>query len=111
VFSWAQPIPAYIGLIGCVIIVFVFTSAAWWDTPVDFTIVATVYGAVSSLFSMRLSLNIDIAQPIILFVLWIAFKLYNRRWWVKLDRDFAQLATRLDSLAWTERGEYVLNRE
>jgi len=59
-FSWAQPIPAYIGLIGCFIIVFIFTSATWWDTPVDFTKVANVYGAVSSLFSMRLSLNIDL---------------------------------------------------
>jgi len=58
---------------------------------------------------MRLSLNIDIAQPIILFILWIAFKLYNRRRWVKLDTDFTELAKRINSLAWRKRRKYVPN--
>lgn len=28
---WAQPIPAYIGLISCLLIVFVFATASWWN--------------------------------------------------------------------------------
>ena len=42
-----QPAIAWLGLIGCLIIVFVFTTATWWSTPVDFSKVAVAYGAVS----------------------------------------------------------------
>lgn len=39
--DWAQPWIAWI------ILVFAFTSAAWWDTPVTFSKVAVAYAAVS----------------------------------------------------------------
>ena len=42
-----QPVIAWLGLIGCLVIVFVFTTATWWSTPVNFSKVAVAYGAVS----------------------------------------------------------------
>ena len=42
-----QPVMAGLGLIGCLVIVFVFTTATWWSTPVDFSKIAVAYGAVS----------------------------------------------------------------
>ena len=42
-----QPVIAWFGLIGCLVIVFVFTTATWWSTPVNFSKVAVAYGAVS----------------------------------------------------------------
>ena len=42
-----QPFVAYFGLIACLVIVLVFTTATWWDTPADFKKVAVAYGAVS----------------------------------------------------------------
>jgi hypothetical protein len=62
------------------------------------------------LFSINLSLNIDIAQPIILLLLWVTFKLYNRRWWVRLG-EFTHLAVRLNSLKWKKRDENVPDPE
>ena len=41
-----QPFIAWLGMIGCLVIVFVFTTATWWSTPVDFSKVAIAYGAV-----------------------------------------------------------------
>ena len=41
-----QPVIAWLGLIGCLVIVFVFTTATWWSTPIDFSKVAVAYGAV-----------------------------------------------------------------
>lgn len=46
--DWAQPWIAWIGILGCVL-VFAFTSVAWWDTPVTFSKVAVAYAAVSLL--------------------------------------------------------------
>ena len=46
--AW-QPFPALVGLIGSLLIVFVFTTATWWDTHVNFRKVAIAYGAVSSM--------------------------------------------------------------
>jgi amino acid transporter len=45
-FAWLQPLVAWIGLLGC-ILVFAFTSATWWDTKANFTKVAVAYAAVS----------------------------------------------------------------
>lgn len=45
-----QPIPAWIGLISCLLIVFVFSTARFWDGKhITFTKVATAYAAVSVL--------------------------------------------------------------
>lgn len=42
-----QPVPAVLGFIGCFLVVFVFTSAIWWDSNAKFTKVAAAYAAVS----------------------------------------------------------------
>ena len=42
-----QPVPAIIGLVGSLVITLIFTTSLWWNTPVNFTKVATAYGAVS----------------------------------------------------------------
>jgi hypothetical protein len=47
--GWAQPWPAYIGFLGCIIIL-IFTSAMWWNNPATFTNVAMAYGAVRKHF-------------------------------------------------------------
>ena len=43
-----QPVIAWLGMIGCLVIVFIFTTATWWSTPADFSKVAIAYGAVRS---------------------------------------------------------------
>jgi amino acid transporter len=47
--DWLQPIPAWIGLIGCGLI-FGFASATWWDSGATVTKVATAYAAVHIAF-------------------------------------------------------------
>ncbi|KAI4213248.1 MAG: hypothetical protein LQ351_004194 [Letrouitia transgressa] len=41
-----QPLPAVVGLVGSLVIVFVFTTATWWDTSANFRKVAIASGAV-----------------------------------------------------------------
>ena len=41
-----QPVPAIIGLIGSLLIVFVFTTATWWSERPSVRKVAIAYGAV-----------------------------------------------------------------
>lgn len=43
---WFQPVLAWMGVIGCVV-VFAFSSAIWWDTPVDIAKIAVVYAVVN----------------------------------------------------------------
>ena len=45
-----QPAIAMFGLVACLVIVLVFTTATWWTTQANFRKVAIAYGAVS-LFS------------------------------------------------------------
>jgi hypothetical protein len=52
-FDWLQPIVAWIGLLGC-LLVFGTVSATWWDTKVSLPKVAVAYGAVSSISSPSL---------------------------------------------------------
>ncbi|KAJ9637660.1 hypothetical protein H2199_007150 [Coniosporium tulheliwenetii] len=93
-FAWAQPFPAYFALAGS-LIVFGFASATWWDTPVSFPKVAVAYAA-----------------HIILFSLWVIFKIINRRWWVKLDPDVSVLVGKLRALEWRKQDEPgILNGE
>ena len=42
-----QPLQAFVGLIGSICIVFVFTTAIWWNEPAKPREVASVFGAVS----------------------------------------------------------------
>lgn len=91
-FGWFQPWVAWIGLTGC-ILVFVFSSATWWSTPASFTKVAVAYGA-----------------QIILFVLFVIFKMISRKWWVKLDPDVQVLVRELDRLRWLKQDEVDTTR-
>ncbi|QDS67850.1 hypothetical protein FKW77_007563 [Venturia effusa] len=86
-FIWAQPYIAWIGILGCTL-VFAFTSAAWWDTPVLFSKVAVAYAA-----------------HIILLAAFLLCKLINRRGWVKLDTDFSVLVEQLRTLKWLKVDE------
>jgi hypothetical protein len=56
VFGGVQPVPGYIGLIGCLVLVFVLTSSSLWDGQVTFANVATAFGSVSlpSLMAVKL---------------------------------------------------------
>jgi hypothetical protein len=45
-----QPVPAWIGLAGCLLVVFVFSTASWWNgKDITFTKVATAYAGVRGL--------------------------------------------------------------
>jgi len=46
-FSSMQPYVAWIGLIGCFLVVFVLSSASWWNGDVTAVKVITAYGGVS----------------------------------------------------------------
>lgn len=82
--DWFQPIPAYIGLVGCVLF-FGLASATWWDNRVTLAKVAIAYAA-----------------HVVLFVLFVLLKLINKRlfkpWGVKLDPDVQTLVAQLDRL-------------
>ena len=46
-FSYLQPFPAIVGLICCCLIIFVFSTATWWNGNISFRKVATAYAGVS----------------------------------------------------------------
>jgi hypothetical protein len=48
-----QPLIAYVGLIGCVLVVFVFSSALWWNGVVTFAKIASAYASVSYEISLK----------------------------------------------------------
>lgn len=93
VLAFLQPLPAIAAIAGCVI-VFAFCSATWWDKDVTFSKVAIGY-----------------ASPIIFFVLFVIFKLINRRMWVRTSDDFVALSKTLDRLKWYKTDELDLNRQ
>jgi len=83
--GWLQPIPAYFGLIFCILTVFVFASAPWWnggENQID------IWSAV--------------VGPIVLLACWLILKLIrwgdNFEWYVKLG-TWEQLQSRLDRLS------------
>lgn len=86
-FRRIQPAPAYLGLIGC-ILVLAFTSATWWNSPATFSKVAIAYAA-----------------PIILLPIWLLLKLITRRSWVKTGSNIQPLAERLNKLGWLKRDQ------
>ncbi|KAI5368459.1 hypothetical protein J4E82_010754 [Alternaria postmessia] len=91
VLAFLQPLPAIAAIAGCVI-VFAFCSATWWDKDITFSKVAIGY-----------------ASPIILFVLFVIFKLINRRMWIRTSDDFAVLSQTLDRLKWYKTDELDLD--
>jgi amino acid transporter len=79
--SFLQPAVAYFGLIGCLLIVLIFSSANWWSTDVTVKKVAIAY-----------------AGPVMLLSLWIVLKAVRRHQVVKLDRDWNTLRVVIDKL-------------
>jgi hypothetical protein len=60
-FSYLQPFPAVLGLVCCCLIIFVFSTATWWNGEPTFRKVATAYAGVSqasqvlSIFTNRIA--------------------------------------------------------
>jgi hypothetical protein len=44
-------------------------------------------------------------QHVIFALLFIVFKIFNRRWWVKLDKDVTVLIAALDRLRWLKEDQ------
>ena len=97
-----QPVIAWLGLIGCLVIVLVFTTATWWSTPADFSKVAVAYGAVSISPAAdvmgELLISVTKSQPIVLTAFFLVLKLIHWRRPVHLDNDFAKLAATIEHL-------------
>ncbi|KAF7128788.1 hypothetical protein CNMCM5793_003697 [Aspergillus hiratsukae] len=83
-FEAIQPLPAWLGLIGCTLI-FCFSSATWWASQVTFAKVATAYAAHVVLFALLISLK-------------LAKGTLFKRWGVTLSPDKTQLTQILNSL-------------
>jgi amino acid transporter len=52
-----QPLPAWIGLISCLLIITVFASASWWNRKEKFAAVAAAYAGVRTLLNFMLVLR------------------------------------------------------
>lgn len=107
--AWAQPIPAIIGIAGC-IVVFAFCSATWWESPVTFAKVAIGYAAVSLPFlchspAFLCDQWLTTAQPVVLLPIFLTFKLFTRQGWIRTGKDFTPLARTLDRLRWYKTDE------
>lgn len=83
-FSYLQPFPAVLGLVCCCLIIFVFSSATWWNGTPTFQKVATAYAGVSSRGRGSIAHLLTYLQPVILTVFYIILKIRNRRLWVEL---------------------------
>ena len=94
-FSFTQPIPAYIGLIGSLLTACVFTSVPWWNGTFSGQKFIIAYGA-----------------PIVIVLMWLLLKL-NRwyfshdeglalKWWVTLDKNEGRLQRCIGDLTWQE---------
>jgi hypothetical protein len=99
--AYFQPVVAWLGLLGCFLIVFIFSTASWWDGKITFQKVAVAYGGVSLLVprisntsgsSASLTLR---DQPLILLIFWLMLKARTRRrggpWCVSLDPNWDEL--------------------
>ncbi|KAL8796006.1 MAG: hypothetical protein Q9195_001582 [Heterodermia aff. obscurata] len=78
-----QPVPAWIGLITCLVIVFPFTTATWWSTEPTFAKVAVAFGS-----------------PIVSLAFFLIRKLITRESYVKQDEDPAVLFATLNNLGY-----------
>ena len=94
-FSFIQPVPAYIGLIGSLLTVCVFTSVPWWNGTFSGQKFAIAY-----------------AGPIMIVLLWLFLKVIRwyflhgdgvpLRWWVPLDNNAVRLQRCIADLTWQE---------
>ncbi len=99
-----QPLPAWVGLVGCLGTIFVCTTATWWSTHATAQKVAVAYGAVglklptfvyTGFFWPQSS---KLEKPIILAILFVVLKLITRRLPVRLDDDSNRLLSTLEHL-------------
>ena len=94
-FSFIQPVPAYIGLIGSLLTVFVFTSVPWWNGTFSGQKFAIAY-----------------VGPIVIMLMWLFLKVIRwyfshgdgvpLRWWVPLDNNAGRLQRCIVDLTWRE---------
>ncbi|KAH3979022.1 hypothetical protein HBI38_092300 [Parastagonospora nodorum] len=87
VLAFAQPLPAIISIVGC-LVVLGFCSATWWSSPVTFAKVAIGYTA-----------------PFFVAILFILFKIVNRRLWVRTGTNWADFSQALQTLKWYKSDE------
>lgn len=116
-----QPLAAYIGLLGCILLV-ITSSAVWWDQSASQVSLAwsiSVYLLVScatsssTLFrSARWAIVNLWPQEVLLLLFWAGLKFRNRElrtWWVRQDEDIShptELISRIDKLfTASEKGE------
>jgi hypothetical protein len=52
--AYFQPVVAWLGLLGCFLVVCIFSTASWWNGDITFKKVAVAYGGVSRLYSLSL---------------------------------------------------------
>ncbi|KAL9044577.1 MAG: hypothetical protein Q9214_002298 [Letrouitia sp. 1 TL-2023] len=76
-----QPLPAVVGFVGSLVILFVFTTATWWDTSATFRKVAIASGA-----------------QIVMAVLFVISKAFSQKRPVKLSRRRADLQRAIEAL-------------
>jgi len=50
-----QPLLAYLGLIGCLVLVFILNTATWWTAGGNFKLIVTAYGGVSANLKLYLT--------------------------------------------------------
>ena len=97
-----QPVIAWLGLLGCLVIVLVFTTATWWSTPVDFNKVVTAFSAVRNSPAVgvlrKLLTSETKTQPVILTAFFLVLKLVTWRSPVCLDNDCFVLAATFEHL-------------
>lgn len=82
-----QPVPAWFGLIACLVIVVVFPSGTWWSTPFSFQKFAVAYGSL-----------------LLLGALFLVSKVVTRRSPVKLDDNPTVLIDALHELTYKKPG-------
>ena len=95
-----QPVPAIIGLVGSILLVFVFPSSTWWSEPASLKKVAVAYGAVRCQIRccQYYEDKLTESQPIVLLVLFAILKVFSRRGWVKITPDLVQLQFAIEIL-------------
>lgn len=105
-----QPIPAYVGLCGSLMVI-VVTSATWWRGPFTAAKLMASYGAASPLRIQSRHRILTHPQPIILIGVFLIIKLVKffngarQRRWVKLDPDLGEFQKTIRRLRWYKRDE------
>ena len=93
-----QPVVAWIGLIGCLSIVLVFSNASMWNGKVTVVGVVAAYIVVSNALASFSAHFADRYKPLTLLLMWLALKVYSRRSWVKLDNDWGKFSEAIGHL-------------